>query len=147
MPKTQTKKKDRQKNLKLTALGALIVVLVGILAYALVQSYSHPSNTQNTGTGTSQQQPATSEADAKREAGIILSKVKMEMTKDEVIAVVGQPHSCSSKRLSEEGNSFAMERCSYGKKDAPGHASVVFMNGKVWGTSYESGSIYTDVRY
>lgn len=133
------KKKNSQNNSKLIILGALILVLVGIVTYALVQNYSssQPDNI-------SPQQPATSGDDAKREADIILSKVKMNMTKDEVVEAVGQPHSCSTKTSTENGKTYVMEQCSYGKKNASGHALITFLNGKVWGTTYEAGAIHTD---
>ena len=143
MPKQ--KKKDNQKNLKLAVLAVLILVLVGVGAYALVQSYSKTPTTQTeNSTQQSAEDTSTSDAEAKREAGAVLSKVKMEMTKDEVIATVGQPQSCRTSTPQEEDDKNIMETCSYGKKDAPGHASIVFMNGRVWGTSYEAGPIYTD---
>lgn len=139
--KKSTHKKSQEK-LKVVLLALLILALLGVVAYALTQNYSGiPSTQPNTVT---EQQPVVSEDDAKREADIVLRKVKMNMTKDEVIAAVGQPHSCSTKSTKERDTTYIMEQCSYGQKDAPGHALITFLNGKVWGTTYESGKIHTD---
>jgi len=75
-------------------------------------------------------------ANSEQDANIVLSKVKMSMTKDEVIATVGQPRSCNPP---EKSGSHVMEQCYYGKEDADGHAHVTFLDGKVWGTTYEKG--------
>lgn len=128
-----------QKNLQIVTLAILVLALLGLVIYIAVKGGTSTPQ-ENT---SQQQQPTLSEDDAKREAGAILSKIKMGMTKDEVIAAVGKPHSCSQSRK-DDGTPDRMEQCSYGKKDAPGHALITFLDGKVWGTTYESGSIYTD---
>lgn len=75
-----------------------------------------------------------SSVNSEQDASVVLSKVKMSMTKEEVIAIVGQPRSCNTP---EKSGSHTMEQCYYGKEDSDGHAHVTFLDGKVWGTTYE----------
>jgi uncharacterized protein YbjQ (UPF0145 family) len=142
MKNTNSKKANAKninnKNVFMLLGVILIAVLAGILIYQLStkQTASNQSN--------SSEQQVDQESEAKKEASIVLSKVKMDMTKDAVVAVVGQPHSCKSSTSKENGTTYETERCSYGRQDAPGHALITFLNGRVWGTAYESGPIYTN---
>ncbi|MNT96207.1 hypothetical protein D3C72_2382470 [compost metagenome] len=63
------------------------------------------------------------------------------MTKEDVIALIGQPHSCRSDMGEESDVTYSIEDCYYGEKEAPGHAAIYFRNGKVLGTAYELGKI------
>lgn len=72
---------------------------------------------------------------------IVLGQIRMNMTKEEVIASVGQPYSCDSSSVKENDTAHLMENCYYGEKEASGHALITFLNGKVWGTTYELGKI------
>ena len=133
-----------KKKIEVIILVVLLVLLGAGLAWYVFIGVKQTETTSQESTNTSQQ-ATISEAEAKREAGEIMSKVKMNMTKDEVIATIGQPHSCSkSNTKAENGATYTMEQCSYGKKNAPGHAQITFLNGKVWGMTYETGTIWTD---
>jgi uncharacterized protein (UPF0333 family) len=140
--KNKDRKKVNKQNIKnKTSLIVLIVILLAVFAGAFIYLLGDKHNTSEQSSPSGQH--VISEAEAKQEANTIISKVEMNMTKDEVIAIVGQPHSCSSRSGQENGTTYTMEHCSFGKENTTGYAVITFLNGKVWGSAYEAGAIHT----
>ena len=112
-------KKESNRLLIILLSVVIVTVVAGLLIYLVGNKQSSSVNSE-------------------QDANVVLSKVKMSMTKDEVTAAVGQPRSCNPPRKS---GSHTMEQCYYGKEGPDGHANVTFLDGKVWGTTYEKDAL------
>lgn len=107
----------------------LILILVGIIGYLLVTS---GTETQNKDTNQTQSESSTTSTN---DIGTMASKVRMEMSRAEVDKAIGSPYECQDQTSVDEGAQYSMQRCQYGDKNAEYYFDVMYMNGKVWGTT------------
>lgn len=116
-----------QRNLLISTLAVIGLLLISTVTYFLIVNKSDLD-------GQNQSRP-NSNVD-KSDVGAMMSKVHMEMPKDEVNNAIGDPYQCAQSKSFTEGDvRYDMEHCQYGDKAAENHLDITYMNDKVWGTT------------
>lgn len=105
----------------------LAVIIAGVLGYAIFQGYIKAA-----------MQKEQSSASNNKTVAAMQRLASKGMSRSDVDTRIGTPFKCDDIRSVKIANDMReVQHCHYGNPSAREYLTVVYMDGKIWGTSHE----------